>query len=184
LQIFFFFSYLLQYKEINYKIFHEYPIHIRIFSYIFEMMPIAITGLILRKIDILKKISNDKKNVFFFSIIVLYLIYNYNVFGAIKGFNFVGIKLNIAGICLFVSFSLIPFHKINNKIILSILKIITRYTGGIYYSQNTTFNVLTKFDYLNQNPFIKCLMIYFLGFLICFVFTKIFKNNRLKYLFN
>lgn len=184
LKIFFIISYFLQYKEINYKIFHEYPIHIRIISYIFEMMPIAVTGLILRNIDILKKISNDKKNAFFFSIIVLYFIYNYNVFGEIKGFNFVGLKLNIAGICLFISFSLIPFNKINNKFILSIIKIITRYTGGIYYSQNTTFNVLKKIDYLNQNPFIKCFMIYIFGFLICFVFTKIFKNNRLKYLFN
>jgi len=184
LQIFFIISYLLQYKGINYKIFHQYPFYIRILSFIIEMMPIAITGLILRNIDIFKIISNDKKKSIFFSIIAIFFIYNYNIFGEIKGFNYQGIKQNIAGICLFISFSLIPFYKFNNSIILVIIKTITRYTGGIYYLQTFAYYVLSKFEYLNQKSFIKCLLIYIFGFLISFVFTKIFRNNRLKYLFN
>ena len=184
LQILFIISYLLQYEEINYKIFDKYPNHIRILSYIIEMMPIAIAGLILKNIDILKKISNDKIKYILFSIIALYFIYNYNIFGNIKGFYFVGIKQNIAGILLFIFFSLIPLNKINNKIILAIIKTTTRYTGGIYYLQKITDYILNKFEFLNQNPFLKCFMIYIFGFLICFLFTKIFRNNRLKYLFN
>ena len=79
LQILFIFSYLMQYQGINYKIFNQYPNHVRILSYIIEMMPIAITGLILKKIDIFKKISHDKTKYIFFSIIALYFIYNYNM---------------------------------------------------------------------------------------------------------
>jgi hypothetical protein len=184
LQILSIISYLLQYNGIIYEIFNQYPWHVKVLSCFIYMIPISITGLTLRNIDIFQKMSNDKIKYISFSIIALYFIYNYNVFGEINGFYYYGIKQNIAGICLFVSFSLIPFNKINNQIILSIIKIITRYTGGIYYLQNITYIILSKFDYLNKRTFFKCLLIYILGFLICFLFTKIFRNNKLKYLFN
>jgi hypothetical protein len=97
------------------------------------MIPIAVTGLTLRNIDIFKSLSINKKKSIFFSMISLYFIYNYNVFGQFKGFPYSGINNNIAGICLFNSFFLIPFDTLKNKIIIVCIKVITRYTGNNYF---------------------------------------------------
>ena len=183
LQIFSVISYFIQYKEINYEIFFHCSLHLRPVSHIAEMIPIAVTGLTLKKIDIFKALSNDKRKSIFFSMISLYFIYNFNVFGKFKGFIYSGINQNIAGICLFISFSLIPFNKLKNRIIIIFIKTITRYTGGIYYLQKITFYILRRIKYLHRRPLFKCFIIYVLGYLICTVFTKLFRNNRLKYLF-
>ena len=112
-------------------------------------------------------------------------LYNYNVFGSFKSFGYSGLKEHIAGICLFISFYLIPFDKIKNIIIISCIKAITRNTGGIYYLQTIIYYIIKKFKfkYLNQSSFYICFMIYILGYLICIICTKLFRNNRLKYLF-
>ena len=72
LQIFSIISYFLQYKEINYKIFFKYSNDLRSGSWVVDMMPIAVTGLTLRKRDIFKNLSNDKIKSIFFSIITLF----------------------------------------------------------------------------------------------------------------
>ena len=60
LQILSIISYFIQYKEINYKIFFKYSNDLRSGSWVVDMMPIAVTGLTLRKRDIFKNLSNDK----------------------------------------------------------------------------------------------------------------------------
>lgn len=146
-------------------------------------MPIAVAGLTLKKIDTFNILKNDRIKSIFFSTITILFIYNYNIFGSFKSFGYSGLKEHIAGICLFISFYLIPFDKIKNIIIISYIKIITRYTGGIYYLQTIIYYIIKKFKYLNQNSFYMCFMIYIFGYLICIIFTKLFRNNRLKYLF-
>ena len=173
----------MQYKEINYRIFFHYKPPLRSISHIAEMIPIAVTGLSLRNIDIFKILSNYKIKSISFSMISLYFIYNYNVFGEFKGFPYSGIKQNIAGICLFISFSLIPFNTFKNRIIINYINVITRYTGGIYYLQIFTYYILRRIKFLNQRPFFMCFIIYIFGYLICTFFSKLFRNNRLKYLF-
>jgi len=176
-------SYLMQYEEINYNIFYLYPEYMLGVSRIIEMMPIAVTGLVLKNIDIFKTIKNDKKKYISFSMIILFFIYNYNVFGNFKGFGYNGIKSNIAGICLFISFSLIPFNKIKNKTIISFITTITKYTGGIYYLQGIIGIRIVKYKYFKERRFYMAFMIYILDYLICSIFIKIFRNNKLKYLF-
>jgi len=176
-------SYLIQYKEINYNIFYSLPSHFIGVARTIEMMPIAVTGLTLNNIDIFKRIKNDKIKYISYSMIIIFFIYNYKVFSEFRGFLFNGIKQNIAGICLFISFSLIPFNNIKNKIIISSINIATKYTGGIYYLQTIIFKKLIKFKYFKQRYFFRCFMIYIFGYIICSVFVKIFRNNKLKYLF-
>lgn len=175
-------SYWLQYSEINYQIFSEYKPHLRSISHIAEMMPIASTGITLASIDILKKLEKIKVKTLFFCIVVLFFTYNYNLFGEFRGFPYSGIKQNIAGICLFIFFALIPFQIIDKKI-LKVIKIITSHTGGIYYFQAIMEHILSKINYLKYNDIFKCFLIYLFGYLICFLGSKIFKKNRLKYLF-
>jgi len=176
-------SYLIQYKEINYNIFNSYPPYFIGVSRTIEMMPIAATGLTLKNIDIFRTIKNDKIKYISFSMIIIFFIYNYNVFSEFRGFLYNGIKQNIIGTCLFISFSLIPFNKIKNKIIISSITIATKYTGGIYYLQKFSYIILFKFKYFKQRHFFRCIMIYIFGYINCSIFTKIFRNNRLKYLF-
>ena len=176
-------SYLILYNGINYTNYFNYPLYLKSISHIAEMMPIAITGLTLRNIDIFKALSNNKIKSISFSMIFLYFIYNYNVFGQFNRFPYSGLKPNIAGICLFISFFLIPFNLFKNSIIITYIKLVTRYTGGIYYLQYITFHLLRRIKFIEERPFSRCFIIYAFGYLICTIFTKIFRNNRLKYLF-
>ena len=147
------------------------------------MLPIALTGLYLKNIDLFKTIKNDKIKNISFSMIIIIFIYNYNVFGEFKGFGYHGIKQNIAGICLFISFFLIPFNEIKNKIVISFITTASKYTGGIYYLQKIVSKILVKFKYFKRKPFNRCFMIYIFGYIICTIFIKIFQKNKLKYLF-
>lgn len=149
------------------------------------MMPIAITGITLGSKEILEKLKNCKKNSIILSLTFLYFIYNYNIFGNFRGFFYSGLKQNFAGICLFTSFSLMPFEKIKkNSLTFIIIRIITRYTGGIYYFQSIIGFFFYKNNFLLQkNWFFSCFIIYILGYFICFIGIKIFKNSCLRYLF-
>ena len=180
-------SYLIQYSEINYKIFIKYKkAHIRSISHIVEIIPFAITGLTFAHIKILKIFINHRIKSIFYFIIILIIIYNYNIFDNFKGFPYSGIGKNIAAICLFISFSLIPFEKINNKILVNSIRLLTSYTGGVYY-----FHLIINYIILNithsksnNNNFYNCIVIYLVCYIFCMIGTKTFKNSQLKYLFN
>jgi hypothetical protein len=78
----------------------------------------------------------------------------------------------------------IPLEKINIRIY-NIIKPITGYTGSIYYIHVYLNKLLKKYVSFKYNPgtIFTCIIYYFLCFLICFIDSKIFKNNILKYLF-
>ena len=104
-----------------------------------------------------------------------YFIYNFSELGEIRNI--------LVSLSLFISFSLIPLENIKNKNIINIISIITKYTGGIYYYQIIIYSILEKFSLIKERPFLSCFMIYILGYFICMIGMKIFKSNKLKYLF-
>ena len=146
------------------------------FKRISIMMPIAISGIILGSIDILKILIKYRIKSMIFCVIIFYFIYNFNFFGEIS--------LILVSISLFTFFSLIPLEKINNETIINIIKIVTKFTGGIYYFQKNIKYILYKFSFFRIRPFLSCCIIYIFGYFICMIGTKIFKNNKLKYIFN
>ena len=167
LQLIQIFSYLLQYNEINIYL-SKYKPHIRSFYLIIEMLPIAITGIMFAHIELLEQLKNHRNKSIFFSLFILYFIYKYNVFVNVNGFAYSGIKNNIAAICLFISFSLIPFDKLMNNFILIIVKKLTSHTGGIYYFHIIIFNLIKDISFLKISPILRCLVIYILGYIyIC-----------------
>lgn len=172
-------SYWIQYNEYIYIKINIYRAYYTI-NHFLQMLPIAITGLTLSSLDILKKLKNYSIKPIFFCTVIIYFIYNLNIFRQIKGFS---ISNNIAGICLFICFSLIPIQKIKIIKIINIIKIISRYTGGIYYFQTIFYYILNKNNFFKFRPFLTCFMIYLFGYLICFMGTKIFRNSKLKYIF-
>ena len=100
-------SYWVQYSDLNFKLFRKCNYYLVSASRLAEMLPIALTGLILGSIKLLKTLEKNKNYSFFFSFIILYFTYNYNLFTEFRGFKYNGIKQNIASICLFVLFSLL-----------------------------------------------------------------------------
>lgn len=158
------------------KIFDNLKSYFKSFKNIPTMMPIAISGIILGSMEILKILIKYRNKCMIFCVIIFYFIYNFNFFGEIS--------LILVSLSLFFFFSLIPFEKIKNKPIINIIKIITRYTGGIYYFQKNIKYILYKFLFFRIRCFLSCCIIYIFGYFICMIGTKIFKNNKLKYIFN
>lgn len=146
------------------------------FRYIATMMPIAISGIILGYKEILKKLMIFKIKSIIFCIIIFYFIYSFNFFGEIS--------LILVSISLFIFFSLIPLEKIKNKTLINFIQIISKHTGGIYYFQRNIQYLIFKFSFFRIRPFLSCCIIYIFGYIICMLGTKIFKRNKLKYLFN
>ena len=181
-------AYAFQYNEMNYNLFsrynNRYNKHLRIGAFIIEMVPIAVSGIIIAKIEILKKLSNHRIITIFFCFCFLFLLYNYNIFGNFKGFNYSGIKNNFAGICIFISFSLISFKNIKNNLFFKIIKQLTSYTGGIYYFHGIIGKLLIIKLYFYKYPFINCIIIYIVCYIRCMVGNKIFRKSIVKYLFN
>ena len=179
-------SYLIQYSEMNYKIFFKHKRHIKSISHIAEIIPFAITGLTFAHIKILKIFVNHRIKFIIYFITILIIIYNYNVFGHFKGFPYSGVEKNIAAICLFISFSLIPFEKIKHKKLVNIITLLTSYSGGIYFFHRIINHIILKIKHSkrNNNNFYNCIVIYLVCYIFCMIGTKIFKNTNLKYLFN
>ena len=148
------------------------------------MLPISLTGLILSSFKLLIIIKMKRIKCFFFFFTILYFIYNYNIFGTFQAFPYSGIKNNIAAICLFICFSIIPFEKIKNQNIQFMIRKISSYTGGIYYFHPILNDLIRgKIKKTQKNPLCGCFINYIFGYFICLLGSKIFKNNKLKYLF-
>ena len=177
-------AYFLQYSEMNYNIFNRYKKHLRTTKHFIDLVPIAITGLILANIEIVKKLGNHRIKTIIFCFMILFLIYNYKIFGNFKGFHYSGIKNNVAGVCLFISFSLIPFENIKKMLFLKVIRQLTSNTGGIYYFHGIIGIFIKKLSFITYNYFFNCFIIYIVCYIICIVGTKIFNKSIVKYLFN
>ena len=92
LQILGIFAYLIQYSEYNYYFFYHYKNTIKLsVGYFSEIIPIAVTGLTLSNIKIIDKLKNHIKKSIFFSIIIIYILFRFEIFKSIKGFTYRGI---------------------------------------------------------------------------------------------
>jgi hypothetical protein len=102
-------------------------------------LPFAVIGTTLHFLDIISKLKKLKGLTIFYCTIIIFLILKFDIFVRIKGFYFPGILLNIGGACTFILFCL---FSLKNKKFVFILKIITKYTGGIYYIHMILFHFL------------------------------------------
>ena len=93
------------------------------------------------------------------------------------------IEILLSGFLILI-FASIPSEKLNISIY-NFFKLITRYTGGIFYIHVYLNKLLKKYVSSKYNPgtILTCTIHYFLCYFICFIGSKIFKKNILKYLF-
>ena len=128
------------------KIFKHFYLYFRVFMNIARMMPIAIVGITFGSKEVLKKLKKIRIKSIIFCIINIYFIYKFNFFGEIS--------LILVSISLFTFFSLIPLEFAKNKTIIMIIRIITKYTGGIYYFQQIIKCLIFKFSFFKNRPFL------------------------------
>lgn len=178
-------SYFLQYSNYNYDFFFKYKDSIsHSIGYFCEIIPNAVAGLTLSKINAIEKLLIYRKKTLFFSIIIIFSLFRYNIFKDLKGLRYRGVISNFGAIFLFISFSLIPFIYIKNKTIINIINNFTKYTEGIYCLHfQINYYLKIKISLVKNNSIVCCIIIYLLSYLISFIGIKIFGKTKFKYLF-
>jgi surface polysaccharide O-acyltransferase-like enzyme len=138
-------SYYLQYSGINHKYFNKYDdLNIRNIGSIVEMIPFNVTGMLLCHLNIVDKLRNKKFYVIGICIIIIYFLLQFGIFTNINGIRYPGIRLNVAGITLFILFYALPIEYIKNIYLVKFILFITNYTGGIYYLHSIFLYYLKK----------------------------------------
>ena len=148
------------------------------------MVPIAVTGLCLGSINLIRKLSLIKQKSLLFILMVLFLILYFDIFYRPKGFLYTGIQLNIGSILVFCFFGIL-FIDINLKGNLNIfISYTTNYTGGIYYLHVFIREIFkNKISLIKHRTYSGAVIIYIICYLICLIGNKIFIKTKLKYLF-
>ena len=181
------FAYIFQYSGLNLYIHNKYldPHAALTFGRFPEVFPNAVTGFTFASLNIIKCLRKYRFNSIFYSTIILIMISKYNIFDNLKTFKYGGIRLNLAASCIFIIFSLLPFEKIKNKNILNFIKLITSYTGGIYYMHYLvgTGHITRKIMKTLNGSIISCIFVYLTCFFISHFALKIFGKSKFKYIF-
>jgi hypothetical protein len=112
------------------------------------------------------------------STLLMFLIFCYE---KAKKFYFLKYLLSISLIILFGN---LPFNKLKIE---NIVRQISSHTGGIYYIHiniNSLINEYIIFKYnIKKGTIIICIVNYIICYMLCFIGFRIFKKNKLKYLF-
>ena len=148
---------------IIYRFFYSYnPAFSISVGTIIEMVPLAISGLILGS---KKLLDQAQKFTFIFYCLNIFFIYNlfeYKIFADNPGFRYPNVLLNIfASFFLFITFGSLSFKKIENTKFFLIINSICKYTGGIYYLHPRVSEILKKISKnFNDNLKLKKLKLY------------------------
>ena len=142
-------------------------------------------GFTLNALNVLKILENYKFNSFIMCILIYNFTIDNEIFRNIFGISYHGIKLNVLAVCIVILFSLFPSNKIKNKKLINILKLITNYSGGIFYlHQLVQFFFKPYFNNIRNGTFIGIIQIYFISYIISVVGANIFYKTKLKFLFS
>ena len=176
-------AYIFQYSYCNLQFFEKYSNVIKYsLGNICELLPFVVMGVTLRHLNITAKLKSFKYLTIFYIGVIIFLILKFEIFVRLEGFYYAGVLLNIGGIGIFILFSLFSFK---NKILIYILNIITKFTGGIYYIHCICFRLLqNKILSIKKRTFQGSLLIYIISYIICYIGNKISYKTKYKFLFN
>lgn len=151
-----------------------------------EMMPISVIGCIFNSFDILNKLRSFSIYNQIILLLILLNLFEYDIFLRLPGFRYPNVFLNIlASIIIFILFGSLHFEEIQNKKIILIIRSFTKFTGGIYYTHQIFRDYLTKYSqFFSRRTYSISLIIYIICYFFCYIGNSIFKNNKLRYLFN
>ena len=177
-------SYFLQFSNINFLFFSKYDFYIKYtFGRFFEILPYCITGFIFSSLKIIDKLKKYRFISFYILISILIFIKRCNIFVRIKGFAYEGFNLYIASVSFFIIIKIIPINQ-NNKVIIKIVKILSNKTSGIYYLHIPIKNYLTNcFLLVKKRTILGSIIIYLFCYFISTIGLLLFKNTKLRHLF-
>ena len=146
---------------------------------IFYKITYIMSGFYFGSKSILEKKFSVKIKIIIISIIGVFI---FNKSMNKRNNNYIAIQLIIN--IIFLSFSFLPFDLIKNKIIISFIKQITSFTGGIYYLHwEIKYRTFNNSNLIQKADFMSCVINYLMCYIFCFFSFKLFKNTKLKYLF-
>jgi len=178
-------SLYLHYSGINVKMFSSFkkPFQMTLGS-LQELMPLSIIGYIFGSLNLLFIAKNIPKHIQFILFFLIYFLFRYNIFILHPGFMYPNIILNIlSSSILFISFGSLNLNGLSG--INSLLTYITKYTGGIYYIHPIFRIYLQKYIlFFRKKSYFSSFVIYCICYITCYLGTFLFKNNKLKYIFN
>lgn len=175
-------SYILQYSNINYNFFNKFSVHIKFsIGMLIEVIPISLAGIFLNSTHLIKYLKLQKEINLIFCIFWIIFLIKYRIFHNLSGYNFQGLFRNICSVLLFIIFIFLPFEKIQNDLIISLIEIITRYTGGIYYLHNiTNYYLKKKLSLIKDGTLYDALIIYIFSYFLSFIGFKILGKTIFK----
>jgi fucose 4-O-acetylase-like acetyltransferase len=156
-------SFIIHISGLNYNIFKHYKRYIsRNLGSLIELIPIAVNGCLLSSLDILSTICNCSSYFNLILLLIIIILFKYDIFIDIQGFRYSNVLLNIcSSLILFLFFGSLSIEKFQNQIFISIIMNITKYTGGIYYTHPIICDYLRKYTfYFNRRNYLSSLFIY------------------------
>lgn len=173
-------SYRFQYSGENYKFFKKHYENIYSLTYgrFIDTFPCSMTGIFIASFKIKNKLDSYKFRCIFLCILFLIFSSKYNFDSNLLTFRYGGLRLNIASCCIFFLF-LLSFESIKNNKIIKIIDILSKYTAGIYFIHLLVGkSYIIKFVLVKKiNIFFRCIDIYIISYIICFLLDKIFGNT-------
>ena len=171
-------SILLQYLGWNYELFSNSPPIIKLsFGRLFEMLPYACGGLLF-SLFLPKLLDYSKKNkiiIFIISLlllIIIQVIYLQIGFYNPDGYGYQGLYLLLGGLLLVLSSFVNPINFVKNAKALSIIKVITSFTLGIFciHSIVGLYIELAWVQWgFEAHNFLVSLLIYLVSYVVCFL---------------
>ena len=168
-----FFSYFMQYSGINRALFGNLPFELKKpLGRIFEVTPFAVIGFALKYSNILERLKKYRYLVMI--ICVVAFLTGFRVpWPEVKGFDYSGLAKPYLSLCIVTFAYLVPLEYLNQNMKKVIIQI-TDYTMGIYCSHRLVYTLLFfVFPKLSLHSFERCVLIYILCYIFCFLISKI-----------
>ena len=178
--------FVVQYKGFDYN---KYLINFpneskRTLRFFFGAATFPIIGFTLGFCNIIDYLGKRKIKTLVISVIIYYILENYQIFHNTRGFGYVGIELNIKSLCLIFIFSSFPSEKIKNKYLSKFIIVITNYTAGVFYLHIVIQRYFSDyFNDLKRGTFRGLFIDYIICYFICFFGMLIFGKTPIKHMF-
>ncbi len=140
---------------------------------IFEVMPYAGLGLILKRIDIFERLK-DRRYIAIVVSAFLFIGGFYFTFPQYEGF-FAGFYPIYMGLFLFLIFLLLPLENVSSEM-RKVIYHVTRFTLGVYCAHRLVYGIMDiVYELLHLEPkaFTRCIMTYLACYIMSVIMSKI-----------
>ena len=152
-----------------------------------EMIPLAVFGFMTSRYELLPRLKKERFVTGILSIIIITIDYNWCCFSTTEGFGTTGVKPIIIGGCFVILAYCFPIENMPDRFKV-LLSTISRFTMGIYCSHRLVAKLLhglmSKYNVpIEKGSIQECIVIYVIAYLCCWFGYELFRNTRIKRIF-